>query len=600
MIKTTHATSERKIKHWEKLSKSEEERVIKLYNALVPGDDKRTIDIQMIVTEAFPKFEETIGEEEFAKVKRFFGIVCKSKQRSAGDAEIRSLISKLRTIENAQYYITGYKELIKKMADKLLNVPEGMTDLVKAKLLRMFFVVFNNNEFFLEDYYLRTLPNGKKILMFSGEQKALDNNKMIFGPEELFTIFEMNVKDSNGYFYDMLVIHFKRMYLEYQTSRNKYKSELEELLKFAELKYDANTEMFTSVNKNMLGATFSKIRNLKKRIFEVRGVSTLECFCNKKYLEENVDITDLYIIYKTFCTCSLEKAPRTKKRTYRTLSGSRYVDKIQYDYEIFDNFSVADDAEVERYVALFEYFSTYDIIVKTSSDGNGGILSEVEYYNAGALSAAINYGMRVGYLDANTKVIRDFAVAKKMLALEGAEEKFLKFKRGEVPVEDMRALLGIDEEFENNVLQIEKCDIVEEPVNSLVQTVIKLALNNGVKSEEDININLIENVFIHGNEEYIERFSNGQINENELKKKIGFEEEFSEAYFDSSKIDINVVEAKLQDIKRHGKKELIRKSKLLISLYCYVVKNGIACGPKNKPAKRNKGLKPEILESLIA
>ena len=593
-------TNERKIKHWKELPKDEEEKVIKLYNALVPSDDKRTIDIEMIVTEAFPKFEETIGEEEFAKVKRFFGISCNCKQKSVAEGEVRRLISRLRTIENAQYYITGYKELIKKMADKLLNSPEGMTDLVKAKLLRMFFVVLNNNEFFLEDYHYRTLPNGRNVLLFSGEQKALDNNKMIFVPEELFTIYDMKVRYSNGYFYDMMVIHFKRMYQEYQMSRNKYKSEIQELLKFAELKYDADTEMFTSVNKAMLGPTFSEIRNLKKRIFEVRGESPLECFCDKKYLEENVDITDLYVIYKIFCTCSLEEVPKTKKRTYRTLSGSRYVDKIQYDYEIFENFSVADDAEIERYIALFEYFAKYDIVVKTMCDGNGGILSNPEYYNVGTLCAAINYAMKVGYLDANTMVVKDFTVAKKMLALEGAEEIFLKFKREEVAVEDMKALLGIDEEFETNVLQIERCNIAEESVNPLINTVIRLALNNGVKSEEDINVDLIENVFIRGNEQNIEKFHKGQIDENELKKRIGFEEEFSESYFDTSKIDINAIEAKLQDIKKYGKKELIHKSKLLISLYCYVVKNGIACGPKTKPAKRNKGLKPEILESLIA
>ena len=189
---------------------------------------------------------------------------------------------------------------------------------------------------------------------------------------------------------------------------------------------------------------------------------------------------------------------------------------------------------------------------------------------------------------------------KKMLALEGAEEIFLKFKREEVAVEDMKALLGIDEEFETNVLQIERCNTAEESVSPLIDTVIKLALNNGIKSEDDINVDLIENVFIRGNEQNIEKFHKGQIDENELKKRIGFEEEFSESYFDTSKIDINAIEAKLQDIKKYGKKELIHKSKLLISLYCYVVKNGIACGPKTKPAKRNKGLKPEILESLIA
>lgn len=587
------------VKHWEKLSRIEEESIINLYNALVLGKCSKIIDIQMIVTEAFPKFEETIGKEEFEKVKKFFGIFCKPKQKSVGEAEIKILISKLRTIDNAQYYITGYKELIKEMADKLLNSPEDMTDLVKAKLLRMFFVIFNNNEFFLEDYYSKTAQNGENILLFYGERKTLDNNKLLFTPEELFTIYDKKVKYSDGYFYDMLVMYFKRMYIEYQISKNKYKRELEEILKFSELKYDANTEQFISVNKSMHGTTFGEIRNLKKKIFEVRGVYPLEHFCSKKYCEENIDISDLYVIYKIFSTCSLKNVVKSKKRTYRTLSGSKYIDKIQYDYEILTNFSVADDAEIERFIALFEYLATYDIVVKTQADGNGRILSNVEYYNAGALASAINYAMKVGYLDSNTKASRDLEVAKKMLALEGAEEQFIKFKKEEVDIEDMKELLGIDEEFEKNVLQINN-DIQDKPVNLIVQTLIKLVLNNGVNSEADIDLNLIENVFIPGNEEKIKMFANGEISERTFKREIGFEDEFAEAYFDTSKIDISIIEIKLQNIKKHRKKDQIRRSKLIIALYCYVVKSGVACGPKHKPAKRNKGLKPEILENLIA
>lgn len=596
-----HQTAfERNVKHFEMLSKAEEEKVINLYDALVSGDNKRPIDIKMIVTEAFPKFEETIGQESFAKVKRYFGIGCKPNQKNIRESEIKILIAKLKTIENAQYYITGYKELVKKVAEKLLNAPESMETLVKAKLIRMFFIVLHDNEFFLEDYDYIPLPNGKTRFFFS-EKKALSNNKMFFSPEQMFNIFDMKVRNSEGFYYDMMVIYFKRMCIDYQTSK-KYKQEIQELLEFAELKYDFNTDIFTSVNKVMSGATFSKIRSLKKKIFEVQPQYPLSIFCDKRLLEETVDITDLYVIYKTLRIGSFtEESLKTAMKTHKSLSGSRYVDVQQCYYEICDGFFVADDSEAQRWITLFEYLAAYDIVLKTSFDGNGGTLPEVEYYNVGALSAAISYAMEVGYLNASTMVIRDFEIAKKLLTLEGAEELFLKFKRMEVSVEEMRNLLGIDEEFEDNVLKIEKIISPEERAKCLVQTIIKLALNNGyAKCEEDIDSTLVENIFIPGNEENIEKFSNGQISASELEKRIGFETEFAEGYFNTSKIDVNIVEAKLQDIKKSGRKELVRKSKLLISLYCYVVKNGIPCGPKHKPAKRNKGLKPEILESLIA
>ena len=90
------------------------------------------------------------------------------------------------------------------------------------------------------------------------------------------------------------------------------------------------------------------------------------------------------------------------------------------------------------------------------------------------------------------------------------------------------------------------------------------------------------------------------IKKKDFERKIGFESEFAESYFNVAKVDIKVIEAKLQDIKKSSNKGKIHNSKLLISLYCYVVKNGIPCGPKHKVPKRNKGLKPEILEKLIA
>ena len=163
-------------------------------------------------------------------------------------------------------------------------------------------------------------------------------------------------------------------------------------------------------------------------------------------------------------------------------------------------------------------------------------------------------------------------------------------------------MIGIDEDFEKNVLHIENVDkkCEEDKEIFLEQVMIKFALDNGyAQSEADIDINIIKNVFIPGNEVTIEKFSGGKIPLSEFERKIGFEVEFGEAYFSLSKFEVKTVEAKLLEIKKSGSKEKVRKSKLLVSLYCYIVKNGLTCGLKNKMAKRNKALKPEILEELI-
>ena len=566
--------------------------IVNLYKELVPGDNTRPINIEMIKNEAFPKFEETIGVDSFKKVKKYFGIECRANTRNM--IEVKALIPKLRTIENAQYYIVGYKELVKQIANKLFNAPKEMTDLEKAKVIRMFFLIFANNDLFLEDY-VTTIINGKRDVNCC-EKTALANNKLLVGPEELFIMFARKLKQSEGFFYDMMLLQFKRMYLEY----NKYKSQISEILEFSELKYDKETNRFISVNRCVPGLTFGKMRNLKQKIHQVRTMSTLELFCNKETIENKIDITDLYVIYKTFMFYPWKEIAKMKSIKHRTFTGSIFMDKEQEYYELFKDFLIANEAEAERWITLMHYLAEHEIVLQTKFDGNGGLLPETKFYNAGVLFAVFKYANEMGYISKRTMVIRDFEIANHILAIDGAEEQFLRLKRKEVEIEELKTILGINEEFEKNILGIQKVEEKETEETPLVEIVIKFAINNGyVKAEDNVNRDLIENVFILGNEEYIEKFATGQMNKSELEKRIGFEREFAESYFDVSKIDIKKIETKLQDIKKYGKKEQIRKSKLLIALYCYLVKNGITCGSKNKKVKRNKGLKPEILEELI-
>lgn len=598
MAKTTRKSfenSERKIIYAKNVSKADTEGIIKLYDELAPNEKLRTIDIKMIVEEAFPMFEKTIGKNDFDKVKRYFGIEYKPNLKSSG--EIKMLIAKLRTIENAQYYLMGYKELVKRIAEKLYNAPEGMSDLEKAKIIRMFFIIFANNENFMEDYVYKGLPNNQKRIVFS-EKKAIDNNKLVIRPEELFELFNMKITYSEGYYYDMMIMYLKKMYQE----KNKYKKELVEVLKFAELEYDYKTNTFKSVNKTMVGATFGKIRTLKQKIFKMSASYPLEIFCNKKFVKENLDLTELYIVYKTLTASSWKENAKTVKYTYKCISGSRYIEKEANYYEVFENFLIADEDEAERWILFFEYLAKYEIILNTVVDGNGEKLQKAKEYNVGVFKSAIKFAMEAGYISQQTPVIRDFEVVDKLLILNDAERKFLDFKRKKVTAEVLKNLLGIDEKFEKNVLQIKNVEETEkEKADSLLKCIINFALNNDyARAETDIDINLIENIFITNNKNIVEKYAKGEIKESEFKKKIGFENDFAETYFNVSKIDVKKIETKLLEIKKHGRKDLVRRSKLLILLYCYVINNGIACGQKNKIPKRNKGLKPEILEKLIA
>ena len=104
MPNATILEPQRQIISREGISKSDCDAVVKLYDALVHGDKRRTVNVTLIVDEAFPRFEETIGQANFQKIKKYFGIGCKpSKMAKIQEKEINALLDQLRTIENAQY-----------------------------------------------------------------------------------------------------------------------------------------------------------------------------------------------------------------------------------------------------------------------------------------------------------------------------------------------------------------------------------------------------------------------------------------------------------------------------------------------------------------
>lgn len=612
----------RKIIYSDKLSKVDEERVLKLYDALVSSECAQPVDLDLIVTEGFPKFEETIGEKEFAKVKKHFGIGEKSAAKKP-DVKINVLLEQLKTIENAQYYISGYKALVKAMADKLLEAPEELSVIERAKIVRMFYIVMNDREYFVEDYRPRPVMGSDKqqhsIYQYDFNV-ALSISKKPINPEEMFFLYERWVSRVGGVFYSGVLFEMEKI-----------DRDLKKVLAFGELTYSKNGG-FRNVNTTMTNATFGSIRTLKKNINNEFYAYPLALFHDILWINKMMDFGDLYAIFRALEDEHWMDKAKVVEQVAKTYSASIFVDTRVVFYEITPNLVVSGKKEADRirYFMEFAIEKEFELLVKkVIIDEKGNKTEEVDdRVNVAAFMTAIEIAKKEGFIEYVTGLTSEFELAETIMEQEGAMEWLLKYKRKEISYEELISNLGINRKFAREILgldipepvvEIVPDEVVEEEVvepaepeepevdekpaekeYNLVDTVINFAVENGyADSAADVNVTLVENVIIPGNEVSIAALAAGKIDEATFEKQIGFEDEFAEAYFNTSKINITEIESKLQDIKKYGKKDKIKKSKLVVVLYCYIVKNEIGCGPKNKPAKRNKGLKPEILMELI-
>lgn len=569
----------------EGITRSERDAIIKLYEALVPKDTTRTINIPMILNEAFPKFEETIGEANLAKLKKYFGIGVKKASKGAmKESEIMAMIGKLRTIENAQYYITGYKDLLAKVAEKLGNAPEAMTMLERAKVVRMFSVIYFGYYYFLEDMtFKRTVDGG--IDTGINYDKVLTLNKAMFNPEELFVLWDYKLASfsKGGLIYKIVDMEISS--LDKRTRK--------EVLEFGELKLNPD-KGFESVNQTVANQNFGMVRNIKKNVHTEPGVFPFEIFsCKDMFIK--VDFNDLYSIYKALRSFDIESFP-TRDRELIIYEGSRLVKKAHTCYEIVKDMDVAGPIEAGRFVRLMELAMTmdYNIPIRHNESGEELPIEDVKFYNARKYMAAIQFANKMEYLDAYTTVEEDFRMAEMFIEMD-TSDILPKYLLGEATEDEVKESLGIDEVFERETL-----GIVREA--ALDEAVLQYAMEQGyVEEVSDTTMQFITELVIPGNEEIFQEYIEGGIDVETLERKIGFEPEFAEMYFDAGKVDFALLEGKLQDMKRSmADKKKLQRSALTISLYCYVVEGQIPCGPKNKVPKRNKGLKPANLKALIA
>lgn len=572
-----------------KVSKHDEAGIVKLYEALVPRKEMEhyrmdtirsmfptfdIIDVDMISQEAFSHFEECIGKDAWMKVKAHFGIgVNKPKQFKM----VELYLGMLRTVKNAQYYISGYRSLISQVAHRLEGAPEGMDDLTKAKVLRMYMIIFCRFNYFFLDY--RSVVLGQQSRIVLREDLIPSNNTQKLGPEELVLEYVASISNYryDSFCYDRIVYEFEK--LEKRLAR--------EVLSFAELKY--SNGVFQPDNKANICQTYGSIRTIKSKIHQELGMRAMECYANIQEFSE-MDLYSTYFIYKTFKTKAIDEL-ESIEYDVKHFEGSRIIGGKQKCVRIEKNVDFGGPVEIERFVSSVEYFANRGVelpvrMADSSKDCRLGL---------DKLFHALMFANDMGYIDAESTAENDLEIALDLI--EHDENGYLKsYYSGEISAGEVKDQFGIDAEYEK-----EHYGIIQT-VSSL-QIAINFALNGGyVNSSEEVDEQLVFETIIDGNEEFLEKFNSGELSMSAFKRAIGFDEEFGAMFFSLSAINVEELENKLLEVKRSsiGKKKLNGSVKSVVKLYCYVVEEQIPCGPKHKIPKRNKALKTAILRDLIA
>lgn len=567
------------VKRYETLTKKEEEAVLKFYDVLAP--DAKNIDIEMIVTKAFPVFEEMLGAAGWGKIVRYFGIGLKAPSKSIKREEVVVLISKLRTIENAQYYLYGFSELLEKYAEKLSRAPEDMTVLTKAKVIRMFLILFNSYYFFAEDYMV---PLGAKEPRVN-YIKAAEVNKKALYPEEMFYLYRASVeKYSKGSFlFDAIIAEIKLF-------EKKLKKEM---LEFAELKFDERGKL-NSVNSKPSNSTFGYVRGIKTKMFSKVGYFPMELYFVKD-MWKGIEFGEIYNVYKKLTSNEFTSFESKLRKMPVIEPGNRFVEKDCEFRIILPSVEMSDSEEANRFIRFVEYLANinYTMPIELITEGEEKVV--FEKVEIGKFFAFLQFANECEYITKDTPGNEEYNMYLTLLDYDTTGEVFAEYMNGEISALDVKERLGINKKFEEEILGIVHA---ETPMDAAKRFAVEIG---AVKDCEDISEELVSKVLILENEKVWEHFSEGKLTSDKLIEKLGLDSDIMEMYFDLSKIDIQLVEQKLQELKarRVSAKEM-KKNALTITLYCYIIEGQIECGPKHKIPKGNKRLKPENLKKLIS
>lgn len=108
----------RKVINYEGFTEDEVTVACAIYDTLVTDPDirgKHPLDVALIINKGYPAFEKTIGIKAWKNLRKYYGIGCESDKNCLDAEALKGYLFKLRTVENACVYISGYWETLENL-----------------------------------------------------------------------------------------------------------------------------------------------------------------------------------------------------------------------------------------------------------------------------------------------------------------------------------------------------------------------------------------------------------------------------------------------------------------------------------------------------
>ncbi len=572
------------IKFWKLLVPDYEEFI--LPSTQMPGFSHiYCIDLPLLHNEALPVFTNVIGEKRLQAILRHCGYGVKFA-RPLNPKILENDLACLRTIENAQYYLHGFKHLISMMATHLCDAPEDMDDLTKAKYIRSFFTFFSAGEFFVEELWLN---NGQLTINYT----KWDNlHKHYFFPEETFLLYTLMGK----------TVHVRYGAIQFALEQLEPKLR-KKVIELSELNHVEYPITYKSNYK------FRDYRAIKTQIHADHYYTSYTTFAVKEAFMEskfqNFMIAMLMMLLHPLSEFD-EKAHFV--RTFENgLLASRNVKHYELTDEILGTFQISGERERDCYFELFKYMADENLIFKGMAynieTGEQIPEHEFEWQTYYALTL---FAIQRGYINAEMPLKQCFETIDTLTEFYSYDDDALRqsirsmiavywfSEKSDEDAANLANVMGIDAAFEKEYFGIEHKLSPEE-------TILKFATNNSIKIENpQQTAEMIQGFWIPYFSDAIAEYSEND-DETAFKKAIGFDSDFSSAYFNLKDIDISKVQEKLLSLKRsRASEKQMQSNGLLIALYCYIIEGNIPCGAKNRTPERIKSLRTENLKSFIA
>ena len=394
----------------------------------------------MIISEGFPAFERTIGTNRFKKLKKYYGIGCNADKMVLKQQELKELLAKLRTIENACYYIYGYWDAILVLNDTLdeSNPIQELTE--RAQILSNAKLAFLAGEvlcggWFPQMYFKKT-GNAHETSITKGNRFAIKrrhvlpnwlpdyklcnqrNDKTPYGPDALLYVADKFSQYEKGcIIVDQLMNEVERIIQN---------GLLDDVMRFCELRfYEHDGWNFCSCNIPNPYNTVEMVKELKRRVNPEHSSMAMEQFLLLPDLTK-MDQEEVWTLYSLLSQTDgiLEgKFPQVPARAFYA-NGITESTRV---YKLTGTTVLAGTLEAKRCLELAQYVYEHDIPLPFAYTNEkvpaGQVLTAITLaQNLGCVGAyAAEYTTAPNYVGSASYAYSAMKIAKEIMGKDDKE-----------------------------------------------------------------------------------------------------------------------------------------------------------------------------------